>query len=103
MGVGPGLRDVLARGLAYGSSKPQRLASTSESEAVSVVPQLAHLKSTSSAGDPFVDHRAPLMMKDSEPQLWQACPFCTITRRRHHARSPEGYIRAAYHDSSPQL
>jgi hypothetical protein len=70
---------------------------------VSVVPQLAHLKSTSSAGEPFVDHRAPLMMKDSEPQLRQACPFCTITWRRHHARSPEGYIAAAYHGSSPQL
>jgi hypothetical protein len=44
---------------------------------VSVVPQLAHLKSTSSAGEPFVDHRAPLMMKDSEPR-----PFSRGIHRR---------------------
>ena len=48
-----------------------------------------------------MDHRAPLMMKDSEPQLWQACPFCVITLRRHHACSPEGYICAAYHAAYP--
>jgi hypothetical protein len=72
MGVGLGLRDVVTRGYELaGSSKPQRLASTSESETLSVVPQLAHLRSTSSAGDSISDHRAPLMMKDAEPQLWQ--------------------------------
>jgi len=70
---------------------------------VFIVLQLAHLKSTSSAGEPFVDQCAPLMMKESEPQFWQACPFCVITRRRHPARSPEGYIRAAYHGSSLRL
>ena len=75
-----------------GSSKPQRLASSSDTEAVAPAAQLAHLTSTPSAGEPIVDHRAPLMMEDSEAQLWQACPFCVITLRRHHARSPEGYI-----------
>jgi hypothetical protein len=45
------------------------------------VPQLAHLRPTSSTGEPLVDQCAPLMMKDSEPQLWQACPFCIITLR----------------------
>jgi hypothetical protein len=63
---------------------------------MSVVPQLAHLRSTSSAGDSIVDHRAFLMMKDAEPQVWQAKPFCSITWRRHCARSPEGYIPADY-------
>ena len=79
-----------------GSSKPQRLASTSESETVSVVPQLAHLRATSSEGDSIVDHRASLMMKDPEPQVWQAKRLCSITWRRHCARSPEGYIPADY-------
>ena len=70
MGVGLGLRDVLARGYELaGSSKPQRLASTTESETVSVVPQLAHLRPTSSVGDSIVDHCAPLMMKDAAPQV----------------------------------
>ena len=46
---------------------------------------------------------APLTMKDTKPQLWQAHPFCTITSRRHHARSPEGYIPADYHASSLRL
>jgi hypothetical protein len=36
------------------------------------------------------------MMKDVEPQIWQAKHFCTITWRRHCARSPEGYIPAEY-------
>ena len=61
-----------------------------------VVPQLAHLKSTSSAGDPFVDQRAPLMMKDSQPQSWQACPLCINTLRRHHALSPEAERRMVW-------
>jgi hypothetical protein len=63
---------------------------------VSVVPQLAHLSSMSSVGDSIVDHRASLMMKDAEPQVWQAKRFCSITWRRHCARSPEGYIPADY-------
>jgi CheY-like chemotaxis protein len=57
---------------------------------------LAHLSSTSSVGDSIVDHRAFLMMKDSELQVWQAKRFCCITWRRHCARSPEGYIPAEY-------
>jgi hypothetical protein len=44
-----------------------------------------------------MDHCALLMMKDPEPQLWQANSFCNITRRRHRARSPDGYMPAAYH------
>ena len=97
MGVGLGLRDVLVRGYELaGSSKPQRLASTSESETLSVVPQLAHLRSTSSVGDSIVAHRASLMMKDAEPHLWQAKRLCSIAWRRHCARSPEGYIPAEY-------
>jgi CheY-like chemotaxis protein len=57
---------------------------------------LAHLSSTASVGDSIVDHRAFLMMKDAEPQLWQAKRLCSITWRRHRARSPEGYIPADY-------
>ena len=56
------------------------------------VPHMAHLKATSSVGAPVADHRAPLTMKDTAPQLWQVCPFCAITRRRHPGRSPEGYM-----------
>ena len=97
MGLGLGLQDVLAPGLELaGSSKPQRLASTIESETVSVVPQLAHLRPTSSVGDSIVDHCAPLMMKDAESQVWQAKRLCRITWRRHCARSPEGYMSADY-------
>jgi hypothetical protein len=69
---------------------------TSESETVSLVPQLAHLKSTSSVGGSIVDHRAPLTMKNAEPQLWQTYPFCRIAWRRHRAWSPEGCIPACY-------
>jgi len=61
-----------------GSSKPQLLASTSESETVSVVPQLAHLRSTSRVGDSKVENRASMMIKDAEPQLWQAKRFYDV-------------------------
>ena len=44
-----------------------------------------------------MDQCALLMMKDLEPQLWQANSFCGITRRRHHARSPDAYMRAHCH------
>jgi len=44
----------------------------------------------------MVDHRASLMMKDAEPQVWQAKRICRITWRRHCARSPEGYMLADY-------
>jgi hypothetical protein len=64
------------------------------------VPQLAHLKSTSSAGDPIVAHCVPLTMKDTEPQLWQSNPFCSITSCRHRARSPEIYIP---HGTPPRI
>jgi hypothetical protein len=37
------------------------------------------------------------MMKELEPQLRQANPFCSITRRRHHASSPGAYMLARYH------
>ena len=63
---------------------------------MALVPQLAHLKSTSSASDPIVAHCATLTMKDTEPQLWQSNPFCSITSCRHRARSPERYIPACY-------
>src|SRR5215217_2238699 len=79
-----------------GSSKPQRLASSDEIENVALVPQLAHLKSTSRAGDPIVAQCASLTMKDTEPQLWQANPFCSITSCRHRALSPERQIPACY-------
>jgi hypothetical protein len=62
---------------------------------VSLVPQLAHLKPTSRAGDPIMAHCASLAMKDTEPQLWQANPFCSITSCRHCARSPETYYLQA--------
>jgi hypothetical protein len=42
-------------------------------------------------------HWAPLMIKDPAPQLWQANSFCSISWRRHHARSPETFIPAGYH------
>jgi hypothetical protein len=80
-----------------GSSKPQRLASSDVSGTVAPVPQLAQLRSTSSAGGLGTDHCALLMMKDPEPQLWQANVLCNIARRRHHVRSPDGYMPAAYH------
>lgn len=35
-------------------------------------------------------------MKDPEPQLLQAVPLPTISRRRHHARYPETYMLADY-------
>ena len=56
---------------------------------MSVVPQLAHLRPTSSVGDSIVENRASLMMKDAEPQVWQAKRLCRITWRRHCARSPK--------------
>jgi hypothetical protein len=78
-----------------GSSKPQRLASCDETEAAAPAPQLAHLRSTSSAGGVPVDHRAPLTMKNEDPQFWQANPFCSISRRRRVAgRSPAQSRRA---------
>jgi hypothetical protein len=80
-----------------GSSKPQRLASSAVSGTVALVPQLAQFKPTSSAGGLITDHCALLMMKDPEPQLWQANSLCNITRRRHHARSPDAYMAAGYH------
>ena len=43
-----------------------------------------------------MDHWALLMMKDPEPQLLQATPLPSISRRRHHARSPETYTLAYY-------
>ena len=67
---------------------------------MALVPQLAHLKSTSRAGDPIVAHCATLTMKDTEPQLWQANPFCSITSCRHRARSPERYIP---HGTPPRI
>ena len=63
---------------------------------MSIVPQLAHLSPTASVGDSVVENRAFLMMKDAEPQVWQAKRLCRITWRRHCARSPEGYIPAEY-------
>jgi hypothetical protein len=42
-------------------------------------------------------HWAPLIMKDPEPQLWQANSFCSISWRRHHARCAETYMPAGYH------
>jgi hypothetical protein len=42
-------------------------------------------------------HWAPLMIKDPEPQLRQANSFCSISWRRHHARSPETSMPAGYH------
>ena len=80
-----------------GSSKPQRLASSNESAIVATAPQLAHLKSTSSAGGLLMGHWTPLMIKDQEPQLWQANSFATISWRRHDARSPETFMPAGYH------
>jgi hypothetical protein len=79
-----------------GSSKPQRLASCSESGIVTPVPQLAQVEATSSAGGLVMDHWALLMMKDPEPQSLQAAPLPSISRRRHHARSPETYMLADY-------
>ena len=80
-----------------GSSKPQRLASCSESEVVTPVLQLAQFKSTSSAGGLIMGHWAPLMIKDPEPQLWQANSFCSISWRRPRARCAETYMPAGYH------
>ena len=75
---------------------PQRLASCSESGVVTPVPQLPHFEATSSAGGLVMDHWALLMMKDPEPHSWQATPLPNISRRRHHARSPETYMLADY-------
>src|SRR5215212_3868016 len=78
-----------------GSSKPQRLASSSESGIVAPVPQLAQFKSTSSAEGLIMDHWALLMIKDPEdPHLLQATPFPSISWRTHHACSPETYMPA---------
>jgi hypothetical protein len=43
-----------------------------------------------------MDHWALLMMKVPEPHSLQATPLPSITRRRHHARSPETYMLAYY-------
>jgi hypothetical protein len=43
-----------------------------------------------------MDDWALLMMKDPEPQLSQATPLPTISRPKHHARSPETYMAADY-------
>jgi hypothetical protein len=80
-----------------GSSKPQRLASSNESGIVVTAPQLAQFKSTSSVGGLVMVHWTPLMIKDPEPQLWQANSFASISWRRHDARSPETYMPAGYH------
>jgi hypothetical protein len=79
-----------------GSSKPQRLAPSGESGVVAAVPQLARFEATSGAGGLVVDHRAPLMMKDTEPQSAQANPLPSITRRTHPALSPETCMLADY-------
>jgi hypothetical protein len=51
---------------------------------VASVPQLAQFEATSSVGELIVDHRALLMMRDSEePQLWQATPLSNINWRTH--------------------
>jgi hypothetical protein len=42
-------------------------------------------------------HWTPLMIKDPEPQLWQANSFSSISWRRHHARCTETYMPAGYH------
>jgi hypothetical protein len=42
-------------------------------------------------------HWTPLMIKDPKPQLWQANSFCSISWRRHDARSPQTYLAAGYH------
>jgi hypothetical protein len=47
-----------------------------------------------------MDHWALLMMKDPEPQSLQETPLPIISRRRHHARSPETYMLADYWYSS---
>ena len=88
----------MSRGkLQLDSSKPQRLASSDVSGTVAPVPQLAQLMPTSSAGGLVPDHCALLIMKDPEPQLWQANSLCNITRRRHRDRSPDGYMPSGYH------
>ena len=79
-----------------GSSKPQRVASSNESAIVAPSPQLAQLKSTSSARGLIIGHRALLMIKDQAPQLWQANSFASISWRRHHAHFPKTYITAVY-------
>lgn len=76
---------------------PQRLASSSASGVVvAPVPQLAQFEATSSAVGLFVDHRTLLMIKDPEPQLPQANPLPSITRRRQSALSPETCTPAAF-------
>jgi hypothetical protein len=60
------------------------------------VPQLAQFEATSSSGELVMDHWALLMMKDLEPQSLQATPLPIISRRRHHARSPETYMLGDY-------
>jgi hypothetical protein len=58
---------------------------------------LAQFEATSSARGLVVDHRALLMMKDpTEPQLLQATPLPSISRRRHPTLSPETYMLADY-------
>jgi hypothetical protein len=79
-----------------GSSRPQRLASSSESGVVTPVPQLPQFEATASAGGLIVDHRTLLMMKDPEPQLPQANPLPSITWRTHSALSPETCTPADY-------
>jgi hypothetical protein len=49
-----------------------------------------------SSRTPLMDHWALLMMKDPELHSLQATPLPSISRRRHHARSPETYMRADY-------
>jgi hypothetical protein len=43
-----------------------------------------------------MDHWALFMMKNPELHSLQATPLPSISRRRHHARSPETYMRADY-------
>ena len=56
------------------------------------MPQSAQIEATSSAGRLVMDHRALLMMKDPEPQLWHANPLPSISWRRHHACWEETYM-----------
>jgi hypothetical protein len=49
-----------------------------------------------SSRTPLMDHWALLMMKDPELHSLQATPLPSISRRRHHARSPETYMLGDY-------
>ena len=63
---------------------------------MSVVAQLAHLRPTSSGGESIVDHRASLMMKDAEPQVWQANAFAVSLGTGTAPSDTAGHIPAEY-------